>query len=148
MAPIFRPAPKTIGFLLNDTERMFRRAFDARSRELGITATQSRVLGYVLRNPGIRQRSLAELIEVEPITLSRMISRLEQSGLIVRSADPTDRRARLLDLTPLAEPLLDELRKTARAVVAEATDGFSTAEREQLTNLVERVRSNLSRRIS
>lgn len=137
---------ETIGFLLNDTARMFRRAFNVRTRDSGITALQSRVLTYLSRYPGIRQGPLAELIEVEPITLSRMIDRLEESGLVERRADPTDRRAWQLHLTALAEPLLDSLRQTARTVVAEATDGLSDAERDELTRLVERVRTNLSRR--
>jgi DNA-binding MarR family transcriptional regulator len=137
---------ETIGFLLNDTARMFRRAFNVRTRDSGITALQSRVLTYLSRYPGIRQGPLAELIEVEPITLSRMIDRLEESGLVERRADPTDRRAWQLHLTALAEPLLDSLRQTARTVVAEATEGLSDAERDELTRLVERVRTNLSRR--
>lgn len=138
---------ETIGFLLNDTARMFRRAYNARTKGSGITALQSRVLTYLARYPGIRQGPLAELIEVEPITLSRMIDRLEESGLVERRADPTDRRAWQLHLTASAEPLLDTLRETARDVVAEATEGLSDAERDELTRLVERVRANLSRRI-
>ena len=138
---------ETIGFLLNDTARMFRRAYNARTKGSGITALQSRVLSYLARYPGIRQGPLAELIEVEPITLSRMIDRLEESNLVERRADPTDRRAWQLHLTSSAEPLLDSLRETARDVVAEATEGLSDAERDELTRLVERVRANLSRRI-
>lgn len=138
---------ETIGFLLNDTARMFRRAFNARTRDSGITALQSRVLTYLARYPGIRQGPLAELIEVEPITLSRMIDRLEESGLVERRADPTDRRAWQLHLTAQAEPLLDSLRQTAKEVVAEATEGLSDAERDELARLVERVRANLSRRM-
>ena len=137
---------ESIGFLLNDTARLFRRAFNARTRGSGITALQWRVLSYLSRHPGIRQGPLADIIEVEPITLSRMIDRLEEAGLAERRADPTDRRAWLLHLTPLAEPLLDDLRRTGRAVVAEATEGLSDAERDQLAALVERVRANLSRR--
>jgi len=137
---------ETIGFLLNDTARMFRRDFNARTKDSGITALQSRVLTYLARYPGIRQGPLAELIEVEPITLSRMIDRLEEGALVERRADPSDRRAWQLYLTAQAEPLLDHLRQTAQAVVAEATEGMSEAERETLTALVERVRANLSRR--
>ncbi len=75
---------ETIGFLLNDTARMFRRTFNTRTRDSGITALQSRVLTYLSRHPGIRQGPLAELIEVEPITLSRMIDRLAESGMVCR----------------------------------------------------------------
>ncbi|HMO76029.1 MAG TPA: MarR family transcriptional regulator, partial [Sphingopyxis sp.] len=86
------------------------------------------------------------LIEVEPITLSRMVDRLAEAGLVERRADPTDRRAWLLHLTPRADALLDGMRATTAALSEEATEGLSAAERKQLAALVERVRSNLSRR--
>lgn len=137
---------ETIGFLLNDTARLFRRDFNARVRDCGVTALQWRMLIYLGRNQGIRQGPLAELIEVEPITLSRMIDRLSDAGLVERRADPTDRRAWQLYLTPRAQPMLDGMRLTAEALNAEATEGMSDAERTQLGALVERVRANLSRR--
>src|SRR3546814_2201746 len=85
---------ETIGFLLNDTARLFRRAFNARMRDSGITALQWRLISYLKRHEGIRQGPLAELIEVEPITLSRMNDRLAEAGLVERRAAPTDRRDR------------------------------------------------------
>ncbi len=133
----------TIGFLLNDSARLFRRAFNARTRDSGITALQWRLLIYLRRHEGIRQGPLAELIEVEPITLSRMIDRLEEAGLVERRADPSDRRAWLLYLAPGADELLTAMRATTDALNAE---GLTAAEREQLAALVERVRANLSRR--
>ncbi|WP_293698813.1 MULTISPECIES: MarR family winged helix-turn-helix transcriptional regulator [unclassified Sphingopyxis] len=138
---------ETIGFLLNDSARLFRRAFNARTRDTGITALQWRLLIYLRRHEGIRQGPLAELIEVEPITLSRMIDRLEEAGLVERRADPSDRRAWLLYLAPGADELLTAMRATTDALTAEATEGLSAAELEQLNDLVERVRANLSRRI-
>ncbi|MBU0825442.1 MAG: MarR family transcriptional regulator [Alphaproteobacteria bacterium] len=138
---------ETIGFLLNDSARLFRRAFNARTRDTGITALQWRLLIYLRRHEGIRQGPLAELIEVEPITLSRMIDRLEEAGLVERRADPSDRRAWLLYLAPGADELLTAMRATTDALNAEATEGLNSEEREQLAALVERVRANLSRRI-
>ena len=137
---------ETIGFLLNDTARLFRRAFNARTRDSGITALQWRLLVYLRRYEGIRQGPLAELIEVEPITLSRMVDRLAEAGLVERRADPTDRRAWLLHLTPRADALLDGMRRTTDALAEEATEGLSDAERDQLIARVGRVRCNLSRR--
>ncbi|HMQ19608.1 MAG TPA: MarR family transcriptional regulator [Sphingopyxis sp.] len=137
---------ENIGFLLNDAARLFRRAFNARTRDSGITALQWRLMIYLRRFEGIRQGPLAELIEVEPITLSRMVDRLAEAGLVERRADPTDRRAWLLHLTPRADALLDGMRATTAALSEEATEGLSAAERKQLAALVERVRSNLSRR--
>ena len=138
---------ETIGFLLNDSARLFRRAFNARTRDTGITALQWRLLIYLRRHEGIRQGPMAELIEVEPITLSRMIDRLEEAGLVERRADPSDRRAWLLYLAPGADELLTAMRATTDALTAEATEGLNAEEREQLSDLVERVRANLSRRI-
>lgn len=138
---------ETIGFLLNDTARLFRRSFNARMKGSGITALQWRLITYLKRHEGIRQGPLAELIEVEPITLSRMVDRLVEAELVERRADPSDRRAWLLHLTPRTGALLDGMRTTADALTEEATEGLSAAEVDQLAGLVERVRSNLSRRI-
>ncbi|MGN7931277.1 MarR family winged helix-turn-helix transcriptional regulator [Sphingopyxis sp. 22461] len=138
---------ETIGFLLNDTARLFRRSFNARTKGSGITALQWRLITYLKRHEGIRQGPLAELIEVEPITLSRMVDRLVESELVERRADPADRRAWRLYLTPRAGDLLGGMREMADALTGEATEGLSDAERDQLIDLVERVRANLSRRI-
>lgn len=137
---------ETIGFLLNDSARLFRRAFNARTRDSGITALQWRLITYLKRHEGIRQGPLAELLEVEPITLSRMVDRLVEAGLVERRADPTDRRAWRLYLAPRAADLLDGMREIAQSLTDEATEGLSTGERELLIALVERVRANLSRR--
>jgi DNA-binding MarR family transcriptional regulator len=138
---------ETIGFLLNDTARLFRRSFNARTRDSGITALQWRLITYLKRHEGVRQGPLAELIEVEPITLSRMVDRLVEAELVERRADPADRRAWQLYLTPRAGDLLDGMRPIADALTAEAIEGLSATEVEQLSDLVERVRANLSRRI-
>lgn len=137
---------ETIGFLLNDTARLFRRAFNARTRDSGVTALQWRMISYLKRHEGIRQGPLAELIEVEPITLSRMVDRLAEAGMVERRADATDRRAWLLHLTPRARELLKVMRDTTDGLAEEATEGLNEAEREQLIALVGRVRCNLSRR--
>ena len=137
---------ETIGFLLNDSARLFRRAFNARTRDSGITALQWRLITYLKRHEGIRQGPLAELIEVEPITLSRMVDRLAEGGLVERRADPTDRRAWRLYLTPRAAAVLNGIRDIAQGLTDDATEGLSAAECEQLAALVERVRANLSRR--
>ncbi|MGN6690271.1 MAG: MarR family winged helix-turn-helix transcriptional regulator [Sphingopyxis sp.] len=137
---------ETIGFLLNDSARLFRRAFNARTKDSGVTALQWRMISYLQRHEGIRQGPLADLIEVEPITLSRMVDRLVEADLVERRADPTDRRAWRLYLTPKAGDLLRTMRRTAEALNDEAAEGLTPAERDQLAALVERVRANLSRR--
>ena len=137
---------ETIGFLLNDTARLFRRAFNARTRDSGITALQWRLITYLKRHEGIRQGPLAELIEVEPITLSRMVDRLVEAELVERRADPADRRSWRLFLTDKAQALLAELRPLAEAMLEEALEGIDEADRALLRETLERMRATLSRR--
>lgn len=136
---------QSIGFLLDDTARLFRRAFNARTRSIGITALQWRVMAYLLRNQPLRQSEFAEIIEVEPITLSRMIDRLVSADFVERRPHPSDRRAKLLFLTARGHELLAALPPVTATIAEEATEGLSDTERGDLVELVERVRANLSR---
>lgn len=139
---------ENLGSILSDSARMLRRAFDARARDIGVTRPQWQVLSTLNRFEGINQGRLAEHLEVEPITICRMIDRLQEAGLIERKSDPTDRRSWRLFLTPRAHDLLGQLRPLADATVEEALDGVSDAEREALRVTLERIRDNLSRRSS
>lgn len=136
----------SIGFLINDTARLFRRMFDGNIRDLGMTSLQWRTVARLNREPGMRQSELADLLEVEPITLSRMIDRLAESGMVCRKPDPNDRRAWNLYLTDKAQPLMAQLQREADAVQDIALAGLDESERAVLGNLVERMRVNLSRR--
>ncbi|HEY1383039.1 MAG TPA: MarR family transcriptional regulator [Dongiaceae bacterium] len=136
----------TIGFLLHDTARLMRRDFERRARALGLTRAQWQTLFHLHRNEGCNQVTLADLLEVEPITLARVIDRLEASGLVERRADPGDRRARLLFLGGRAHPLLDELKTLGAQTREIAMAGLSEDERNQLWTLVSRMRANLSNR--
>lgn len=137
-----------IGFLISDTARLYRRAFDARTRDSGFTSLQWRLMKRVQNDEGSRQNSLAEYLEVEPITLSRMIGRLVDAGLVERRADRADRRARLLFLTPRAHALLKSIQPAAERQAEAATEGLTSDERARLFDLVGRVRANLSRRVA
>jgi len=136
--------PDNIAFLAADVGRLFRKRFDVASRQLGITGPQWRVLAAVDRTPGTNQCALANWLEVEAITVGRMIDRLEKLGMVERRADPADRRAWLLYLTPAAAPLIEQLHEFGRGVFHEALDGFSEAEHQQLLSLLQRVRANLT----
>lgn len=135
--------PENIAFLATDVGRLFRKRFDVVSRQLGITGPQWRVLAAVNRTPGINQGGLASWLEVEAITVGRMIDRLEKLGMVERRADPADRRAWRIYLTPSADPLIAQLHEFGRGVFDEALDGLSSAEHEQLQALLQRVRANL-----
>src|SRR5258708_19523958 len=97
----------TLGFLLHDVARLLKKRFEQNSRRSGLTRSQWQVLTYLAQNEGINQARLAELIEVEPITLGRIVDRLEAMGLIKRDPHPTHRRPCLLHLLEASRPTLD-----------------------------------------
>ena len=136
-------ALEEIPFEIAETALSLRRAFDRRAAPLGVTRAQWRVLAWLGREPGLRQVELAEHIEVEPITLCRIVDRLEESGLVERRRDPDDRRAWRLYLTVKGEPLLDELRILAAAMAREAFAGVPPQTIELLRRSLAQVRSNL-----
>jgi DNA-binding MarR family transcriptional regulator len=138
--------PLTFGFLLHDTARLMRRDFERRSRSSGLTRAQWAVLAYLARSEGTSQAALAETLEIEPITLVRLLDRLEGAGWVERRADPADRRVRRLYLTETARPLMDQFQELATATREAALLGLSEDERRQLTDLLMKVRTNLSGR--
>ncbi len=97
------------------------------------------------RAEGINQGTLAERLEVEPITASRMVDRMEEAGLVERRPDPEDRRAWRLFLTEASRGLLGKLRRFGDEVLGEVFEGFSPAEQSQFVDYLERLRANLSR---
>lgn len=134
----------TLGFLIGDISRLMRRAFDERARTIGVTRPQWRMLTTLSRHEGANQGRLADLLDVEAITLCRMIDRLADAGLVERRPDPSDRRAWRIYLTEKARPILDELRSLADGLIEEVLDGLTGPDRDALTNMLERVRSNLN----
>lgn len=140
------PIPKLdrhLGFLLHDVARLLRKRIEQRMRPLGLTRAQWSVLAHLSRNEGIKQNALAAILEVEPITLARILDRLQAAGYIERRPHPEDRRAWLPHLTPKARPVLDQLFAFGAATREAAMDGFSPAEREQLVDLLLRMKLNL-----
>jgi len=137
---------QSLGFLISDTARLMRRRFDQRARHLGLTRAQWQVLAHLQRNEGINQIGLADLLEVEAITLCRTIDRMEEGGWVERRPDPKDRRARLLFLTGRARPFIAEMRAIAEEIYAEALAGLSADTRKTLTEILTAMRTNLSAR--
>jgi MarR family transcriptional regulator for hemolysin len=135
---------RSLGFLLADVSRLVRRRFDGRARTLGLTRAQWRVLGQLRRREGINQTELAEILEVETITLGRHIDRLEAKGWVERRRDPADRRVWRLYLKEKAQPVLDQMRKLSEATRQEALGGIPEAEREQLIELLLKIKSNMT----
>lgn len=134
----------SLGYLISDLARLMRKRFDEESRDLGVTNSQWRVIFNVFRQPGINQGSLAELMEVEPITTCRMVDRLETAGLVERRRDPNDRRAWQIHLTDAAMPLIDKLKERAAALNAVALAGLGERDQAELVRMLYVIRRNIS----
>jgi MarR family transcriptional regulator for hemolysin len=134
----------TLGFLLHDVARLLKKRFEQNSRRSGLTRSQWHVLTYLAQNEGINQARLAELIEVEPITLGRIVDRLEAMGLIKRDPHPTDRRTWLLHLVEAARPKLEQIREFGDVTHEEALAGVSEDDGQRLLKTLEAMKANLT----
>lgn len=134
----------TLPFEIAETAHTLRRAFDRRAATLGVTRAQWKVLFRVSRTPGLRQVDLAEQLDVEPITLCRIVDRLEDAGLVERRRDPEDRRAWRLEVTAKAVPLIEQLRLLGDEMMAVAFAGIPEADLETVRSTLERMRANVA----
>ena len=137
---------RSLGFLLADVSRLVRKRFDQRARALGQTRAQWRVLAQLRRREGINQRDLAEILEIESITLVRHIDRLEAKGWVERRRDPADRRAWRLHLNAQVQPILDKMREFSEQTRAEALAGISEKDSEELIDRLLQIKSNMLKR--
>ncbi len=136
---------RTLGFLLHDASRLMRKRFDRRARTLGLTRAQWRVLSQLRRREGINQSALADILEIENITMGRHIDRLEDAGWVERRPDPEDRRAWRLYLAEKVQPILDEMRVLSNETREEALAGLSPDQRDILIDGLVTIKDNLLR---
>jgi len=138
------PVMENYAFEIVETARLIRREANKRAAVLGATKAQWRVLAWLKRTgDGARQIDLAEGLDVEPITLCRMLDRLEEAGLVERRRDATDRRAWRIYLIPAAVPMLVKLEEMGLAFNADMLAGISEADRETVLRVLGRMRSNI-----
>ena len=133
-----------LGFLMHDVARLMRKRFEQHARGLGLTRSQWQVLAYLSRNEGISQTGLADLLDIEPITLSRIVDRLVETGFVERMAHATDRRVWCLKLTEAARPKLKQVRELGERTRRETLAGIPEADRQRLIETLLALRSNLS----
>jgi MarR family transcriptional regulator for hemolysin len=122
-----RPLKRELTFQLVETARLMRTHVDRRARQHGTTQAQWSVLARLRRHEGLNQAALAELLELQPISLARLIDKLEQQHLVCRDPDPSDRRAHLLSLTPEGRSLVDALDALRGEIAAEMLHGVDEA---------------------
>lgn len=133
----------TLGWLFQDVHVLFTRIFDKRVNHIGLTRSQWRVLSPLLRQQGITQTELADLVGIEKAPLGRTLDKLESSGWIYRESDPTDRRARRVYLTGKIEPYLPELFGMVQSLFRDMLKGFSAEDVESLMRLLMAIKLNL-----
>ena len=130
-------------FEIAETAHALRRAFDRRASSLGVTRAQWKVLFRLTRFPGLRQVELAEMLDVEPITLSRIVDRLEEASLVERVRDPADRRAWRLQVTEKAKPLIAKLKTLGSDLIEDAFEGIAEDDLRKMRGVLVQVRENL-----
>lgn len=130
--------------VLNDVARLIRTRFDQRARAYGMTRAQWIILARLDRQPGMSQNELATICEVEPITVGRLIDRLEARGMVERRADPNDRRIRRLHLLPAAKPILAKIAHYREALEGEISDGLNQSARDALVDALLHIKTKLT----
>ena len=136
---------ETLPFEIGETAHALRKAFDRLATGLGVTRAQWKVLFKLTRTPGLRQVELADMLELEPITLCRIVDRLEEAGLVSRTRDPDDRRAWRLHVTAEAQPLVEKLQAVGAELVQQAFGDIDAKDIETTRKVLARARENAGR---
>ena len=134
----------SFNYLLADVPRLFRLHFDRRAVRFGLTRAQWRALKRVHRSEGMSQSELAELLEMEPIAVGRVIDRLQKAGFVERRADPKDRRAWQLYLMPGSHAVLDDMELISKELYRQAQRGIPASELKTMISVLARMKDNLN----
>jgi MarR family transcriptional regulator for hemolysin len=143
-----RSKNREILFLISDVGRLLRTYADQKARQLGMTRAQWAVLLKLERHEGVKQSDLADFLEIQPITLTRLVDRLCNNGLIERRPDPNDRRAKLLYLTPAARPLLERISEQVEFVAEQVLEGMDSSASGAVFTQLGLARENLRKAIA
>lgn len=133
-----------LGFLLHDAGRLMRKRFEHHSSRYGLSSAQWRLLVRVFKEEGIAQARLAELLEIEPISVSRLIDRMQEAGWIERRTDDADRRVRSIYLTERSRNVFNEMRSIADDVFEQAQTGLSPEQRATTIHGLKTIIANLT----
>lgn len=133
-----------LGFLLHDASRLMRKRFEQMAGRHGLSSAQWRLLVRVFKEEGVAQARLAELLEIEPISVSRLIDRMVDGEWIERRTDEKDRRVRQIFLTERSRKIFGDMRSVAAQVFESALTGLSAEERRATLHGLSTICSNLS----
>lgn len=143
-----QPVKREIAFTIMDVARLLKTYADQRARQFGISRAQWAVLIRIERCEGLKQSELAELLDLQPISLTRLLDRLADNGLIERRADPNDRRANRLYLKPAAKPLLGRLTELGGDMMETVLEGLDVKSAERMLKQLVTMKDNLRRAIN
>ncbi len=138
-----QPIKREFAFTIMDVARLLKTYADQRARQFGISRAQWAVLIRIDRSEGLKQSELADMLDLQPITLTRLLDRLADNGLIERRADPNDRRANRLYLKPAARPLLDRLADLGADLMETVLEGLSQTAIERTLKELAMIKDNL-----
>src|SRR5580700_1195802 len=140
--------PREFAFALNDVARLLRVCADHKAGQFGMSRAQWAVLARLERAEGLKQSELADMLDLQPITLTRLIDRLCDAGLVERRSDPDDRRAKRLFLTPAAQPVMDRLHILGEELMGQALEGLEPEETALIISKLNLIKDNLRRTIA
>jgi MarR family transcriptional regulator, transcriptional regulator for hemolysin len=142
------PLENDLLVLLHDLARQMRVYADAEAQSLGVTRAQLIILARLERQPDVSQSELATAAEVAPMTIARLVDRLEELGLVDRCTDPKDRRIWRLRLTPAAAPILREIKSFRARLHSAMTKGIDPAVLETMALGLRQMKENVSKRLA
>lgn len=131
-------------FLIQELARQMRRAFLERAAKSGLTQVQARALAVIYRNEGATQVEVSRKLDIHPMTVARLLDRMERAGLIERRRDPDDRRVFRIYLSVKAVPVLDHMADVSEDLRAQSLAGFAATEHDMLVRYLERLKANMS----
>ncbi len=134
---------RNFGFLLKEVSRRYVLRFEQHAQAVSMKLQPCKALVYLQRNEGVSQTRLAELSNIEPMAMVRILDQMESEGLVERKPDPNDRRARILSLTPKAKPALDEIWRISDLTRNEIFAGINKSERDVFLKVLDRLHNNL-----
>lgn len=133
-------------FQLAHLTRRWRRVLDVKVQTAGLTDAMWRPLLHLyLRGDGIRQKDLAASVGMAGPSLVRILDRLVSEGLIDRRRSPSDRRAKLLCLTPAGQQAVARIHHNVKSLESELLSGFDEAETSQMAEFVRRLEASVNR---
>lgn len=144
MALMVSDGTDRLAFLIHDSARLLRKRFEVKGSAYGLSAAQWRLMVRLVKEEGVTQARLAEILEIEPISVSRLLDRMEEGGWVERRQDPTDRRVRIIFPTDKSRETFAAIKSVAGEVYDLALAGLDPDEKRTLIKALDTIITNLS----